>query len=556
MTDQAETILSMPAVPREVLDLLEPISAEKPQGEDLSTTGDTSYHRLRMAMTAANIDADVCINLAKEILRTKSKDLQVGVWLSFAWYKSERLRGFGKGLHLLLGMLEQFGDGLYPLDPSRRGKTFNFLVNQKPLGRLLTKETITADNAKDAVDMEVILRRLEAEHQKHFQGTQQFLKDVGKAVGELAMDARPLVMPGKATAQQIASRRQETPETPAPPKTTPVPASPRTPLVPAPGEDPIAAIRNALLALFEDTPGEQRAPRVPEDPAVYGMIRQLQWGRVIAAPADKAGVTEIEGPARPMQDQIRKLHAEGKWDDLVQKVEHQLLSQASFRYWLDAQRFVVHALTEKGGKHSTCAEEIKFHMARFLNRFPGLPDLKFKDKVTPFADAESVHWLANEVRGMLGSQKPAAIVLPPIMGEEYETIRQEYELACAGLPGNFADQIGTMQKAVRADERRKGKFLRILSMANYTLAAKRYDLARAFLEDLRARIDEYQLVEWEPSLCTAVWESQYVLNKRLLSLPEGPVRHVELVSEQARLFSLISRYDCTRAVRLAENQLS
>jgi len=54
------------------------------------------------------------LKLASEALATKSKDLQIAVWLIEALIKSEHFTGLRAGLDLISGLIGNFWDGLYP----------------------------------------------------------------------------------------------------------------------------------------------------------------------------------------------------------------------------------------------------------------------------------------------------------------------------------------------------------------------------------------------------------------------------------------------------------
>jgi hypothetical protein len=193
-------------------------------------------------------------------------------------------------------------------------------------------------------------------------------------------------------------------------------------------------------------------------------------------------------------------------------------------------------------------------LARLINRVPGLVKLKFKDKTTAFADNETVQWIEGEVKGMLGKGKTAERILPPIMGEEYETINKEYETACAELPENFEKNAEAMQKAMTGDLRRKGRFLRALNLANFCITAKKHELAKALLQDLAQKIEAYQLAEWEPALCVAVWQSTYLNNLKLLRSEAFEAQKPALERQQEELYLKISNYDCLLALQLPSRQ--
>jgi type VI secretion system protein ImpA len=106
-------------------DLLNPISPDRPAGENLWYA--PVYDKIKEArredddapqgdMTFARKVADwpLTIKLISEALATKSKDLQLAVWLAEAMLRREGVAGLRDTLDFIRGLLENFWDGLYP----------------------------------------------------------------------------------------------------------------------------------------------------------------------------------------------------------------------------------------------------------------------------------------------------------------------------------------------------------------------------------------------------------------------------------------------------------
>jgi type VI secretion system protein ImpA len=106
-------------------DLLTPIAGENPAGTDLRY--DPVYDKLKEArreeldvpagdweVTRKTADWPQVIKLAGDTLATRSKDLQLAVWLTEALLHREGFGGLRSGLDLMRDMLDQFWDHLYP----------------------------------------------------------------------------------------------------------------------------------------------------------------------------------------------------------------------------------------------------------------------------------------------------------------------------------------------------------------------------------------------------------------------------------------------------------
>jgi type VI secretion system protein ImpA len=106
--------------------LLSPISAEAPAGTSLRYEG--TYERVREArreddasipqgvwerpLKAAN--PSVAVRLCDDALASRSKDLQLAVWLADGWAVLEGLRGITRGVALVLGLCERFWETMFP----------------------------------------------------------------------------------------------------------------------------------------------------------------------------------------------------------------------------------------------------------------------------------------------------------------------------------------------------------------------------------------------------------------------------------------------------------
>lgn len=135
----------------EVLDreaLLGPIPGDNPAGESVRYTGvydaiqearreDDVLPRGEWQREAKTADWRAVINLSSEAIGTKSKDLQLGVWLVEALTRQHGFAGLRDGLNLVREMHEKFWDGLYPEiedgDLEFRGGPLNWLNEKLPV---------------------------------------------------------------------------------------------------------------------------------------------------------------------------------------------------------------------------------------------------------------------------------------------------------------------------------------------------------------------------------------------------------------------------------------
>lgn len=106
--------------------LLAPISEEKPGGEDLRYSD--VYDRIKDARRYDEVlemgewqreiktaDWDKVISLAAEALSTKTKDLQIALWLTEALIMQEEFEGLAVGMRVVTALLENFWDHFFPV---------------------------------------------------------------------------------------------------------------------------------------------------------------------------------------------------------------------------------------------------------------------------------------------------------------------------------------------------------------------------------------------------------------------------------------------------------
>ena len=114
--------MSLPEVSR----FLSPISDERPTGEWLRF--DALYDEIKLLREKDDptlpqgvwqrelkkADWPGVARLCEDALTTRTKDLQIGAWMTEAWMDQHGFRGFERGLSVLSGLCRTFWDGVYP----------------------------------------------------------------------------------------------------------------------------------------------------------------------------------------------------------------------------------------------------------------------------------------------------------------------------------------------------------------------------------------------------------------------------------------------------------
>ncbi len=529
------------AIPDSLKELLEDISGDNPAGSDVSN--DEEFFKLTMEVPKTIPDYKTWIELSENILRDKSKDIKVASWLCFAYYRTEKITGLKKGLILILHFLRKYGNDLFPSNPLHKSKAVQF-INTGRVIKLLEKEEITYSIAKDVKESGQLINEIIDECDKLFTDNKPSLDALLIAINAHVEEAEKLLKPPeikKPAAVPSAGKAAGSPGQKAAPQE----------LVLSSEKDAVEQLRKIITFFFEYDEEGVKKQRIPENYFVFGVSRQIQWTN-LKRPVDNAGVTLVEAPNNIIQGLIKEWFGSGNYDTLIARLEGEFIKDDSpFRFWFDAQKYLIESLEKKGNNYSVAIADIKLQLAKLLNRIPDLPGLKFSDKQTPFAGPETIKWLNEDVKSVLNSGgSGGANILPPILGEEYEPINKEYETVSNDIPENFEKNLLTMQAGINGEERRKGKFLRRLNLANYCFKLKEYELARVNLLELKDIIGEYNLAGWEPGLCTAVWQSLYLTNREISENENSDELKANLEKEQNELFKEIAKYDGVLAIKL------
>ena len=315
-------------------------------------------------------------------------------------------------------------------------------------------------------------------------------------------------------------------------------------------EDAEIAIKKAINFYFVELDNSnQEKYKVPKDPRIYGISRTFRWGLATPIPTDK----NLTGPNETKQNYLNQTFKKTEFDTVIADVETNFMNNDEFLFWLDGQRYVVQALEKKGNQWADAALEIKYHLVRLLDRFPDLPTFKYSDDKTPFANSETRHWLKTDLSKIGGRSSQVEQILPPLMGEDYDSIIKEFDKACKELPNNFEKNAKAMQNAIAGDFRRKGQFLRRLSLANYCYAAGEFILAKSFFDELITLIEDYHIIEWEQALCVSVWQSVYLNNLKLLNTELIAENKTEIENMNKELLKRIGKYDVVMALKLTNH---
>ena len=543
-------------IPDHIQEYLEPIPGDSAAGSDASL--EEEFFKLSMEFPKTVPDYKNWVELSEIILIQKSKDIKVASWLCFAFYRTEKIKGFKDGLTLVYHLLKKFGNDLYPANPLHKSKAIQFLSTAR-VTKLIEREEINKSNADDIISINELLNLIKKECEILLPGNVpvlQGLQDIFAAHSEDAKKAlnpppaperKPTPPPQPKTETRQSSSVQAGEESAAPVKLA----------APASEDEAVIQLRRALTYFFETIQNGESIEKIPESYFVFGIACHIQW-TTLTLPASEEKVTNIEPPNEIIRRLLKQWSGENKYDLIIPRVALEFIKDNSeVRYWFDAHKYLVQALESKGGNYTTAAIDIKYHLARLVKRLPELQTLMFSDGEVSFADKETQSWLEELSRNVSAGSKSSdggSSILPPIVDASYDEIKSEYEQAVKALPAKFEENFGHMQQKLSAEERIKGKFLRRLNLANFCYEAKQYNVAKVNLEELKTMIEELNLAGWEPALSTAVWQSLYLTNIQVLFITDNETAKLGIEKEQRELFNKIAKHNGILAINLEQQK--
>lgn len=507
------------------------------------------------------------IKLTGEALATKSKDLQLAVWLAEALLKKEGFSGLRAGLGLIQKLVEEFWEGLYPeledgdaelravplewlggrLDQAlrsapitRNGLNWFKYKESRSVGYEADADTESKMEARTAAIDEGKLTGEEwdaafaATSKAHYVALEADLDGILECSESLKAlceekfgDACPSFNLLRTTTEEIRhtvhgllqKKRELEPDEP----------------VETGGEDWSGA--EAEVAAEQDTaPLEQGAPgrgrarkgaqsaepidredayqRIvaaaqflrredPYSPAPYLLVRGLRWGELFAAGAS-LDAGILDAPPTEIRQTLKRLALEGEWQQVLDLAES-AVSLPCGRGWLDVQRYAVRAATELG--YEQIAGAIRGELLALLAAYPDLSEAVLLDD-TPTANPETKAWLQEIVPA------PAAPAHTPEFEMEPEREAgsalsadqppDAYDLARDAIRSGHPEQaIDILTREVAVERSGRGRFQRRLQLAELCLAAGHERIAQPILEQLSAEIDRRGLEDWESSAMIA-----------------------------------------------------
>lgn len=413
------------------------------------------------------------------LLRQRTKDLRLAIWLTWSLHETRALPGLVQGLALLRALCEKHWSILHPLKARTRAGSFSWLAQ-----RLDEAVTATTSLKDQLPTLKALL-----DHLDHLDAC---------LTGHLN-DEAPLLLPVRRRFAGLLVRAQEVP---APGQLATIVAQAKQTAAQMLGvEPPIEDEKEAQRSFRAVQAAVRRLTTwwLRQDAAhtqALALNRALVWAGIQQLPERNAErITTLRCLAKDVQASYRERFEEGtRFADLLVDVEASLCSAP---FWLDGQRLAWECLEQLGAQPAMNILEAQ--LRGLLQRLPGLTNLCFHDG-QPFADQTTLIWIDRHVdppapQPTLSSETLART--PP--WEAVLSLALE-RLPHDGLKGAVQAFKPQMQGACDSRER----FHWQMALSKLCYRAKRFDLAMTQLEALDTQLHETCLDRWEPGLALEV----------------------------------------------------
>jgi len=442
-------------------DVLTPIAGENPSGANLRW--DSVYDKIKEARRAdsegplgndvprerKSADYKLVIKLASDALASRTKDLQIAVWLTEALLNQEGFGGLWQGIDLLRSLISDFWDTVYPEiedgDLELRAAPVEWLgtrlddaLRKRPITRsglnyykfaeaqgVGTEEDASQSEAKRTAREEALaegkIPQEEFDKESNATPTDQYqtwfnslngatesLQALDELCREKFVEAPPNFAPLRRAVDDVKSavnqilQKKLAAEGRLPPPPEPVEEAPVEEYAPVSNDQPSGAaapVRKRVVAGIEPQDLDDAAERLAAvarylrqqdsySPGPYLLLRGYRWGE-LRGYGEYPDPTLLLPPTSEVRQNIRKLALESNWSQLLEAAEA-VMAQPCGRVWLDLQRYVVRAADESG--YGAIAHAIRSELRALLTDLPQLPNWTMMDD-TPTANAETQAWL-------------------------------------------------------------------------------------------------------------------------------------------------------------------
>jgi type VI secretion system protein VasJ len=432
---------------------------------------------------------------SENLLRTQSKDLRVGAWLTWALYQRESFQGLLAGLGLLHHLCVRHWDEVHPVKARTRSAAIGWLLPR--LEQVLFDDVAIKEQSPLFSRLVEMLEDLDAVFTQHMGDDAPLLLPVSRRLKNMA----------RHTVHNLPDARiAGGADAPVKPSATP----------PLPSTALIDSEKDAQKSLrFQQDSGRSLCAwwlkQKASDLRALRLNRTLLWLPIEALPErNSEHITALRGLPADKLKCYRDRYDQGSYADLIIELEASL---AKAPFWFDGQRMVwecLHAL-----KAEVAMREVEIQFALLIQRLPGVIELRFHDG-TPFADPATRAWIGASVTPRLQAASAPRSVDTTVNQPVWE---DALECAVSVLRDDgIRAAVQRLKQGLHSARGERARFFWQFALARLCFTARKYELAKTQLETLDQTLQDSGINAWEPDLALQVL---HLLHSCFELLPQG-----------------------------------
>jgi len=458
--------------------ILDPISESLPCGSDYKY--EDAYLSLEAEVDKVNsMSEDTSTDWSKvryeaeDILSTKSKDIKIMCWYTYASWKTSGVSGLQQALELFNSLLEEYKEKLFPKSKRVKSSALGWLEELLQNELLDDRYTLVVSlNEENFLELFDSLQRL---------FSQCIDEDV--SLFSKLRSALSRAIKEKEVAEEASSSSSTSSQ---------------------------STSQSSVAVEFNDIADDNDAAKVLRsmkknmgllhnywrakesgDLRAIRLVRILSWLDIDSLPLHDNGKTPLNPPSELSLNQIEEHISNEEYVEAFDKIEN-LIALSPF--WLEGHYLAAELLEKMDQKRA--ALEIKNHLVAYIKADEKILDLTFND-TTPFASLEMKQWLAASMDGVATSTVSAQEDDP-----KERVIEDAYKKA---KKHEIKEAMELLQDAYIGAVNNEDKFHWRLAKAELAIEFNKKEIALALLEDLQKDIERYNLEEWKPELAAKVF---------------------------------------------------
>lgn len=482
-----------------------PIEGEKPTGRDIRS--DDIYEELvteinkRGTLNAVGpTNWTNVINLSQDILQNYSKDILVCSYFCVGQLNVNGLKGLANGLHVYLGLLENYWDGLYPPRIGGRINAIEWWLNtvNEQLRKTEPEVWSTDDLAVLKQDFDGLLAFFE---QRAIDEPTEIRSVIAKSLALISTESKPVASQVNINnANQVNNTIAQSTN-----NNSSIAGSTSTSLGEAiyvPDIIEVNDLDSALKPVFGAL-GKIAQSLYREQPLsslLFKTNRFIAWANVSTVPPrDSATTTMLPPPDFQLVSTLQQLCQSRNWLELLKTAEARIVE---FRFWLDLSYYSYTALINLN--QTSTAEELASETFNYKNRLNGIEKLCFSDGM-PFANDDTQSWLSSISQGS-NSSSLMPINTTSVMGDGADFAQDMVDAKQLSDDGNLPAAINKLHDRIKSAVTKSERFIRVMYFCKFVSSIKNKYLAKPYLNELLMSCKDYQLDSWDPVLASEAYQ--------------------------------------------------